>query len=142
MTARVSSLRIGDLARMTGCKAETIRYYERIGLLDRPARSGAGQRLYGAGDVKRLRFVRRARHLGFTLDEVRELLRLADSGGESCADVQDLAAAHLRHVRARIAALQGLAATLSVMTSRCGQDDSRACPIVETLFDGGDIKAT
>jgi MerR family mercuric resistance operon transcriptional regulator len=140
VTVRVGRLRIGDLAREAGCRTETIRYYERIGLLRRPARTGAGYRAYDASDMKRLRFIRRARQLGFTTEEVRELLRLADSGGDHCADVQDLATGHLRAVHARIAALQRLAATLDEMTSRCGQGDRPACPIVESLFEDGDIQ--
>src|SRR5207302_137035 len=80
--AHGAAIRIGDVSRQTGCKIETIRYYERVGLLPRPLRSAAHYRLYDSGDVRRLSFVRRARELGFTLEEVRALLALAVNDGE------------------------------------------------------------
>jgi MerR family mercuric resistance operon transcriptional regulator len=98
-------MRIGGLSRRTGCNVETIRYYERIGLLPAPPRRGR-YRCYGPEDVGRLGFLRRARELGFTLDEVRALLDLAAGGQSSCAAAREIAAAHLREVRARISDLR------------------------------------
>ncbi|MGV6876076.1 MerR family transcriptional regulator [Pseudochelatococcus sp. B33] len=92
---------IGELSRRTGCNIETIRYYERIGLMPEPLRRGR-YRSYGPEDVGRLAFVLRARELGFTLDEVRTLLGLAASGQASCAVARDLAEVHLKDVRTRI----------------------------------------
>src|SRR5882757_9607973 len=99
------AIQIGELSRRTGCNIETIRYYERIGLMPAPPRRGR-YRSYGGEDVGRLGFVRRARELGFTLDDVRALLGLAAGGAAACADVRDLAASHLVDVRARIADLK------------------------------------
>src|SRR5438093_6341175 len=91
-TASVSvRLAIGTLSKRTGCNIETIRYYERVGLLPAPARSSGGYRLYGTGHLKRLAFVRRARTLGFSIDEVRTLLRLADERKRPCAEVRVVA---------------------------------------------------
>lgn len=90
---------IGALSDRTGCNIETIRYYERAGLLPEPGRSPGGYRQYEAGHVNRLSFIRRARALGFTLDEVRTLLGLAENRRGSCAEVRDVAAVRLRDVR-------------------------------------------
>lgn len=88
-------LPIGMLSRRTGCKIETIRYYEKIGLLSAPARSDGGHRLYGHGHLMRLGFVRRARELGFTLDEIRALLQLAEDRDRPCAEAREVAVVHL-----------------------------------------------
>jgi MerR family mercuric resistance operon transcriptional regulator len=92
-------LMIGALSRRTGCKVETIRYYERIGLLPPPPRSAGGQRHYGKDGLKRLTFIRRSRELGFSLKEVRGLLRLVDGGGYTCAEVRAITLDHLAEVR-------------------------------------------
>jgi MerR family transcriptional regulator, mercuric resistance operon regulatory protein len=93
---------IGTLSKHTGTNIETIRYYERIGLLPAPARSSGSYRLYGTGHLKRLNFIRRARTLGFSIGEVRRLLRLADERKRPCAEVRVVAEAHLKDVRAKI----------------------------------------
>jgi MerR family mercuric resistance operon transcriptional regulator len=96
------------LSRQTGCNIETIRYYERIGLLPRARRAGRCRR-YDADDVARLRFVRRARQLGFTLDDVRALMRLANTDGDqACAEARKLAATHVAEIRAKIADLEAM----------------------------------
>ena len=123
---------IGELSRRTGCNVETIRYYERIGLLPAPARRGR-YRSYGPEDVGRLGFLRRARELGFTLDEVRALLGLAAGGQASCAEARDLAAAHLEHVRARIADLRRMARVLAETVRACEAGDDTGCPLIATL---------
>jgi DNA-binding transcriptional MerR regulator len=111
---------IGELADRTGTTPETIRYYERVGVLAPPERSGAGRyRRYGPADVERLGFVRRARELGFSLDEVRELLGLADQPQRSCAEVDALARAHLAAVNEKLAQLTALRAELERVIGNC-----------------------
>src|SRR5712692_7907240 len=91
-----AAISIGELSRRTGVNIETIRYYERIGMMPHPPRTASGRRLYGQMESRTLAFVRRARELGFTLDEIRALLPLADQGGhQACAEVRDIAARHL-----------------------------------------------
>jgi Predicted transcriptional regulators len=128
-------LSIGALARRTGVKVETIRYYEKIGLLAAPARSEGGHRQYRESALRRLAFIRRARELGFTLDEVRELLALADGGG-SCQEVKNVALAHLAGVHERIADLQRLAGSLETLVQRCEAAPGAAghCPLIDDLF--------
>jgi MerR family transcriptional regulator, mercuric resistance operon regulatory protein len=109
---------IGEFSRRTGCAIETIRFYETVGVLPEAQRRGR-YRQYAAGDVGRLIFVRRARELGFTLDEVRALLGLAALGGETCAEVRTLAAAHLTDVRARIADLRSMERILAQAVRQC-----------------------
>src|SRR5262249_34409204 len=95
--------RIGWLSRQSGVNIETIRYYEREGLLAKPPRTKSGYRSYGPSDARRLGFVRRTRALGFSLDDVRRLLRLADQKSRSCRSVHGLATAHLTDIRVKIA---------------------------------------
>ena len=123
---------IGELSRRTGCNIETIRYYERIGLIPAPPRRGR-YRSYGPADVGRLGFVRRARELGFTLDEVRALLGLAADGPASCADARDLAAAHLKDVRTRIADLKRMERVLATTVRACDAGGNAGCPLIAAL---------
>jgi len=91
--ARIAGIQIGELSRRTGCNIETIRYYERITLLPPPVRSAGGYRVYETADVRRLAFIRRARELGFTLDEVRALLALSENDRQgACTEARELAA--------------------------------------------------
>lgn len=124
---------IGALARDTGCNIETIRYYERIGLLAAPPRTPGGHRCYASQDAGRLSFVLRSRELGFSVSDVRQLLRLVDSG-VSCAEVRDIAMTHIEAVRARITDLQRLEAVLRTTAESCAGGDSPDCPIVDLLF--------
>jgi MerR family mercuric resistance operon transcriptional regulator len=125
----------GALAARTGCNIETIRYYEQIGILPPPPRSQGGHRLYGQGLVKRLNFVRRSRDLGFTLEEIRELLRLVDGGNYTCAQVETLAREHVQDIRRKIGDLKKLKAVLEGMVSRCSGGEIPDCPIIDALFD-------
>jgi MerR family transcriptional regulator, mercuric resistance operon regulatory protein len=130
----VAEIRIGDLSHRTGCNIETIRYYERISLLPRPSRSASRYRVYGGDDVRRLTFVRRARELGFSLDEVRALLALsADSGHETCTEVRQLAAGHLVDVRAKIADLRAMERVLADAVRRCDAGEAPGCPLIDAL---------
>jgi MerR family mercuric resistance operon transcriptional regulator len=129
-----AGIRIGELSQRTGCNIETIRYYERIGLLPAPMRSAARYRLYDAGDVGRLVFVRRARALGFTLNEVRALLALSTRDGEAaCPEVRELAAAHLGEMRAKIADLQAMERVLADAVRCCDAGESPGCPLIDSL---------
>ncbi len=123
---------IGELSRRTGCNIETVRYYERIGLLPKPSRRGTYRR-YQAQDVGRLAFVRRARELGFTLDEVRALLMLANGGQDACADVREIAAAHLAAIRARIADLRAMERALAQAVRGCDAGEIAGCPVIDAL---------
>ncbi|MEQ9607550.1 MAG: helix-turn-helix domain-containing protein [Kiloniellaceae bacterium] len=130
-------LTIGDLAKSTGTKVVTIRYYERIGLLPAPARTAGNYRAYEPAHLERLRFIRRCRDLGFTLDQICELLRLSSQDGKSCAEVDRIAAAHLVETEEKIADLTRLAARLRRIISRCEHGGVIAdCRIIEALSPG------
>jgi MerR family mercuric resistance operon transcriptional regulator len=132
--ARSAAIRIGELAGRTGCNIETIRYYERIGLVPHPARSAGRYRLYETEDVRRLAFVRRARELGFSLDEVRTLLALsAEHGDSTCGEVRELAARHLADVRVKIADLRAMQRALTEAVRLCDAGQLAGCPLIDTL---------
>ena len=124
----------GTLAARTGCNIETIRYYERVGLLPPPPRSAGGHRLYGHDLVRRLNFVRRSRDLGFSIEEIRELLRLVDGGIYTCAQVERLARDHVREIRRKIADLRRLQRVFETMAAHCTGDAVPDCPIIDALF--------
>ena len=126
------SLRIGELSRRTGCNIETIRYYERIGLLPCPERRGR-YRQYDHADVSSLAFIRRARDLGFRLDDIRALLGLAAGGRVACAEVRDVAAAHLADVRTRITDLRAMERALAAAVRQCESGQQPACPLIDAL---------
>lgn len=127
------ALRRADLARATGCNLETIRYYETACILPPPARTDAGHRSYGAADVQRLRFVLRARELGFSLDDIRGLLGLGDGALRSCAEVKERTEAHLAEVRAKIVDLQRIEAVLSETASQCTGASVPDCAVLSSL---------
>jgi|SRR5665213_108992 len=130
------SIAIGELSRRAACNIETIRYYERIGLMPEPPRRGRYRR-YGSDDVGRLGFIRRSRELGFTLAEVRALLVLAAGGHVSCAEARDLAASHLRDVRSRIADLRRMEGVLAGAVRACDAGSDTGCPLIDTLSERG-----
>lgn len=129
----IASIPIGRLAQRAGCNIETIRYYERAGLLPVPRRKGRFRR-YGHEDVRRLAFVRRARELGFTLAEVRSLLGLAEGGEDVCGEVREIAATHLAGVRATIADLQAMERALADAVRQCSAGEAPGCPLISALF--------
>lgn len=130
----MAEIQIGELSRRTGCNIETIRYYERIGMLPSPPRSASRYRLYAADDVHRLTFVRRARELGFSLDEVRTLLALSeDASHDRCAEVREVAAGHLVDVRAKIADLRAMERALVHAVRRCDAGEPAGCPLIDAL---------
>ena len=135
--AQSAGIQIGELSRRTGCNIETIRYYERIALLPAPARSAGRYRVYDTADVRRLAFIRRARELGFTLDEVRTLLSLsANEGQGACANVRELAESHLAEVRTKIADLRAMERVLAAAVRRCAAGEVPGCPIIDALSAG------
>ena len=127
-------LAIGALSARTGCKVETIRFYEREGLLPTPARSPGGYRLYSKDHLKRLTFIRRARTLGFSIGEVWKLLKLADERKRPCAEVRVVAGAHLEDVRAKIADLRAMERVLRETVARCADGRRADCPLIEALY--------
>jgi Cd(II)/Pb(II)-responsive transcriptional regulator len=130
----MSTMKIGDLARRTDCLAETIRYYEREGLLPAPARSEGNYRLYGAPHVERLTFIRHCRSLDMTLDEIRSLLHFKDAPDENCGEVNALLDKHIGHVADRIAELRALETQLVELRARCGTAHAaRDCRILQEL---------
>lgn len=125
---------IGTLARQSGVNIETIRYYEKIGVMPKPGRSAGGYRLYTAEHLKRLTFIRRGRELGFGLGELRDLLRLVDGHAHTCAEVRALMLEHVADIRRKIADLRRLARVMTEVSSRCTGDLVPECPIVDALF--------
>ena len=124
---------IGDMGKATGTKIETIRYYERIGILPKPARSTNNYRDYGQAELGRLSFVRRARDLGFSLDQVRALLRLSDNRSCDCAGIDRIAQEHLQEVDRKIADLSALRRELRAVIESCDGGTVANCRIIEAL---------
>lgn len=129
-----SGMAIGALAKATGTKAETIRFYEKIGILPEPARTSGNYRTYGVEHVRRLSFVRRARDLGFPLETVRAMLALADQPDRPCGEVDALVLEQLREVERKIADLQRLREELDRLAHQCrGGGRMADCRIIEAL---------
>jgi len=126
-------MRIGDAAAAGGCHLETLRYYERIGLLDPPPRTSSGYRDYRREDVDRLQFITRGRGLGFSIEEIRSLLRLSENAELSCAEVDELARKHLDDVRAKLRDLRRMAAELERTIAQCHGDTRGECIIFDSL---------
>jgi MerR family mercuric resistance operon transcriptional regulator len=126
-------LQRSDLARRTGCNLETIRYYEKIGMMPDPPRTPAGYRVYDMSHVSRLKFILRARELGFSIEETRGLLDLVDGGDQTCAEVKERTERHLADVRAKIADLRRIERVLSATAARCSGEDVPDCPVLKTL---------
>lgn len=126
-------MKISDAATASGCHLETIRYYERIGLLPKPGRSASGYRVYTPADVDRVRFISRGRDLGFSLDEIRSLLQLAEDPRLSCVDVDRLARQHLAEIQARQQELRRMAKELERTIGACAGGERGRCAILTTL---------
>lgn len=135
-------MRIGELARRTGCSVDTIRYYEREGLLAAPERGQGNYRMYDTAQLERLTFVRNCRALEMSLGEIRRLLDLWDGGGPDCGEVVAVIAAHIGHVNERIARLRELADQLAALRDRCGGATPVArCGILRGLVAGRETAA-
>lgn len=130
------SLKIGELARLSGCQVVTIRYYEKEGLLPPPERTGSNYRLYNDGDVERLHFIRRCRLHGMTLAEIRDLLAFKDNPAASCAWINDLVEKHIADVEEQIASLQHLKKHLEALRHTCTGDHTQGCGIIDSLDHG------
>ena len=127
-------MKIGELAKQANCQVETVRYYEREGLLAAPSRSEGNYRLYQAQHLERLLFIRNCRTLDMTLDEVRSLLALMDDPQQSCAQVNQLIDEHIQHVQTRISNLQQLQQQLQVLRQRCSSGQGvQQCGILQHL---------
>lgn len=131
--ARSGGMSIGDLSQLTGVHIETIRYYEKIRMLPAPARTRGGRRVYGPKETRTLAFIRRARELGFSLQQIRALLELGGPGLASCAQVRDIASHHLADIRAKIIDLRKLETLLSRTIRRCSGRTVPDCPIIDVL---------
>ena len=128
-------LAIGRLAKGTGTKVQTIRYYEQIGLMPEPGRTEGGQRRYGDAELDRLSFIRHARQLGFSLEAIRELLDLSDQPGRPCREADAIARRQLKQVEQRIARLEALRIELNRMVQECSGGRTADCRVLEVLRD-------
>lgn len=130
---RAQQLTIGRLSELTGVNIETIRYYERTKVLPAPARTVSGRRVYQSADARTLAFLRRARELGFSLDEIRALLRLGGPEKASCREVRRIAAHHLGDIRAKISDLRKLERLLAKTVAQCTGTIGPVCPVLDIL---------
>jgi MerR family mercuric resistance operon transcriptional regulator len=124
---------IGALSRLSGVNIETIRYYERIKMVPAPQRTASGHRVYGATELRTLSFIRRSRELGFSLKEIRALLRLGAPGKASCNEVKVIATHHLEDIRAKLADLRKLERLLAKTVTRCSGEKAPNCPVLDIL---------
>lgn len=136
MTMKAKPLTIGKIAEATGVHLETIRYYERIGLMPKPQRTSGGYRSYDDDHLNRLSFIRRARELGFGIAQVNALLALAEPAQASCAEVKSLTISHLEVVRAKIDDLKKLELILARTVEQCSGRAVPVCPVVNMLNHG------
>jgi MerR family transcriptional regulator, mercuric resistance operon regulatory protein len=125
----------GVLSKRAGCNIETVRYYERVGLMPDPVRSAGGHRLYAEEHVRRLHFIRRCRELGFTVEEIRALLGLVDRRDYTCAEIRDISVAHVGAIRRKIKDLRRLEKTMSGMIQECDGGEVPNCPVIDALFE-------
>lgn len=131
----MTGLAIGKLAVIASTKVQTIRYYEEIGLIRPFTRTEGGHRLYGPEDVRRLKFIRHARELGFGIEEIRELLHLSDNPETSCSAADTITRSHLEQVDIRITKLKALKKELMRMIGECGHGRVSHCRVIEVLSD-------
>lgn len=128
-------LTIGTLARRTGTKVQTIRYYEQIRLMPEPGRTSGGQRRYGEAELDRLAFIRHSRQLGFSLGAIRELLDLSDHPEKSCEEADRIARRQLRQVEQRMERLEALRTELARMVQECSGGSTSDCRVLDVLRD-------
>lgn len=126
---------IGDIARRAGCTVQIIRHYEKVGLLPEARRTGGNRRIYTEEQASRLVFIRHSRELGFSLDDIRQLLSFSDQPDQSCEQVDALARKHLGNVQERLARLRSMERELKRMISQCGGGKVAECRIIEVLAD-------
>lgn len=133
----MDTMPIGELSRRAGVNIETIRYYERTGVLPPPPRTEGGRRVYDEEHLKCLSFVRRCRELGFGLGSIKAMLHMVDGGAVTCEEVRAVAKSHLDDVRAKIADLRRMEKTLNTTVASCDGGQSPDCPIIEALYADG-----
>ena len=133
-------LSIGLLSTQTNCKIETIRYYEKIGIFPKPPRTEGGHRVYSENHLKRLVFIRRGRELGFSLEEIRALLKLIDGGANTCQQVEAITLHHIGNIHQKILDLKKLEKILAKISSQCEGGVVPECPILDALFERKKIK--
>jgi len=133
MDAHAAAMNIGEAALASSVSAKMIRHYESIGLIKAARRTGAGYRLYSADDVRVLQFIHRARALGFSLEQIRELLALWQDGSRASADVRTLAHSHIDALNRKIAEMEAMRRTLARLAASCHGDERSACPILDDL---------
>lgn len=130
-------MNIGQAATASGVTAKMVRHYEAIGLIRQAGRTGSGYRTYGPNDIATLTFIRRARDLGFSIAQIRDLLTLWQDRGRASADVKRIAAAHIDELTAKMRQLQEMVLTLQHLSANCHGDDRPDCPILDRLAVGG-----
>lgn len=133
MLTRARGVTAGQLAKAASVNLETIRYYENIGIMPPPPRTQSGHRSYDETHIKRLAFIRRARDLGFSIEDVRALLALANPEHTSCAEVKDIAVTHLMQVRSKLVDLAKLESILATTISKCTSQPTAHCPVLDML---------
>ena len=127
---------IGQLAKHANCKVETVHYYEKTGLMPEPPRTEGGHRIYALPHVKRLNFIRRSRELGFSIEQIRELLKLIDEPDHSCGEVKAIAMLQVKNAQQKIDDLKRLKLALNKMVSQCKESGNAIddCPIIDALY--------
>jgi MerR family mercuric resistance operon transcriptional regulator len=131
--SRAENLAIGQLSRLSGVNIETVRYYERIKMLPPPPRTASGRRVYDSTHVRILAFIRRSRELGFSLEEIRALMRLGGPDKATCRDVRAIAAHHLEDIRAKLNDLKKLERLLAKTVAKCSGKIAPECPVLDIL---------
>lgn len=131
----VENLSIGELAERAGCTVQIIRHYEKIGLLPETRRTSGNRRIYSEGEASRLVFIRHSRELGFSLDDIRQLLSFSDQPNQSCEDINAIAREHLSVVQERLARLRSMERELKRMVQECSGGKVAECRIIEILAD-------
>jgi len=131
-----NKITMGILANKTGCNVETIRYYEKTGIMPEPPRSEGGHRLYSLEHVKRLTFIRRCRELDFSIEQVKDMLNFIDDENHTCGEVRAMTLHHVKQIRQKIKDLTRLEKALKLMAGKCGSEQSSAksCPIIDVLY--------
>jgi MerR family mercuric resistance operon transcriptional regulator len=131
--SRADGLPIGQLSRLSGVNIETIRYYERIKMVPSPPRTASGRRVYDSTHLRTLAFIRRSRELGFSLDEIRTLIRLGGPEQATCREVREIATRHLEDIRAKIGDLRRLERILAKTVAQCSGRTVPECPVLDIL---------
>ena len=132
-SSRAKNLPIGEISKQSGVNVETIRYYERVKMLGPPPRTASGRRIYHSTDLRILVFIRRSRELGFSLNQIRALLRLGGPEKASCREVREIAAHHLEDIRAKLGDLKKLERLLAKTVARCSGKTAPDCPVLDIL---------